>query len=98
MAYKGRVVIYGAPSGPRVELDTRLAIFRNLTLYGISVSTDVNFPESIQSFAQNALPWFAEGRLQPVIDRVYPIQEAGAAHQRLMDRAQFGKLVLQIAD
>ena len=98
MAYKGRVVIYGAPSGPRVELDTRLAIFRNLTLYGISVSTDVNFPESIESFSQTALPWFSEGHLQPVIDRVYPIQEAGAAHQRLIDRAQFGKLVLKVAD
>jgi NADPH:quinone reductase-like Zn-dependent oxidoreductase len=90
----GRMVIYGAPSGPRVELDTRPAIFRNLTIYGMAVTTSPRFPETVADFVRQALPWFTEGRLRPIVDRSYPLTNAGEAHQRMMDRAQFGKLVL----
>ena len=96
MAPGGRMVIYGAPSGPRVELDTREAITRNLTLYGISVISSPLFPATAESFAREALAWFDEGRLRPVVDRVYPLEEAAEAHRRLMDRDHFGKLVLRV--
>jgi NADPH:quinone reductase-like Zn-dependent oxidoreductase len=97
LAFGGRLVIYGAPSGPRVELDTREAINRNLTLYGISVTTSPAFRRTIQDFGRQVVPLFESGTLRPVIDRVYPLEHAGEAHQRMMDRAQFGKLVLRVA-
>jgi NADPH:quinone reductase-like Zn-dependent oxidoreductase len=97
LAPGGRLVIYGAPSGPRVELDTREAISRNLTLFGMSITTSPHFRQTIQAFASEALPWFESGALRPVIDRVYPIEHAGDAHQRMMDREQFGKLILTLA-
>ena len=96
LAENGRLVIYGAPSGPRVELDTRLAIGRNLTLYGMSVTTSPIFPQTADSFEWEALPKFASGELRPVIDHVYPLADAASAHQRMMDRALFGKLVLTV--
>jgi len=96
LAPYGRLVIYGAPSGPRVELDTRHAIFRNLTLYGMSITMSEYFPESVRTFAEQALPWFTEGEIRPVVDRVYPIQEVGAAQERITARDQFGKLVLRV--
>lgn len=96
LARGGRLVIYGSPSGPRVELDTREAISRNLTFFGMSITTSPRFPETIQDFASRALPWFEQGRLQAVIDTVYPLAEAAQAHRRLMERSQFGKLVLQV--
>lgn len=98
LAPEGRLVIYGAPSGPRVELDTRLAINRNLTLYGMSITTSPVFRESIAAFGREALPWFSSGKLAPIMDRIYPLAEAGEAHQRMMDRDQFGKLILHVAD
>ncbi len=96
LAENGRLVIYGAPSGPRVELDTRLAIARNLTLYGMSVTTSPVFPQTADSFERQALPWFANGELKPVVDHVYPLAQASEAHQRMMDRALFGKLILTV--
>jgi NADPH2:quinone reductase len=93
LADYGRLVIYGSPSGPRVELDTRPAITRNLTLYGMSVTTSALFRDTVGSFEEQALPMFAAGRLKPVIDHVYPLAEAAAAHHRVMNRDQFGKLV-----
>jgi NADPH2:quinone reductase len=97
LAFGGRLVIYGAPSGPRVELDTREAINRNLTLHGISITTSPSFRHTVQAFAGEVVPLFESGALRPVIDRVFFLEEAGEAHQRMMDRAQFGKLVLRVA-
>jgi NADPH:quinone reductase-like Zn-dependent oxidoreductase len=36
------------------------------------------------------------GRAKPVIDRVYPLSEARAAHERLESGEQLGKVVLDI--
>ena len=96
LADEGRLVIYGAPSGPRVELDTRPAIFRNLTLYGMSVTTSRHFADSVDAFSRIALAWFEERRLKSVVDRVFPLAEAGAAMQHMVDRAQFGKVILRV--
>jgi NADPH2:quinone reductase len=92
----GRMVVYGSPSGARVELDTRLAIFRNLTIYGFSITGDDRVRQSIADLGTEALPLFRDERLRVVIDRIYPLEEAAEAHQRLLDRAQFGKLVLRV--
>lgn len=92
----GRMVIYGSPSGARVELDTREAIARNLTFFGMSIVTGPLFESTVASFQKEAVPWFEQGRLKPVIDRVYPLAQAGEAHQRMIGRELFGKLVLTV--
>jgi NADPH:quinone reductase-like Zn-dependent oxidoreductase len=38
----------------------------------------------------------AAGRLQPVVDRTFPLQECAAAHSHLESGNQFGKVVLLI--
>ena len=96
LAEGGRLVSYGSPSGPRVELDTLEAIRRNLTLHAMWLGTSAQFPRTLQTFATHVLPAFADGRLAPVLDRVYPLSEAAEAHKRLVDRNQFGKLVLSV--
>jgi NADPH:quinone reductase-like Zn-dependent oxidoreductase len=37
------------------------------------------------------------GKLRPVIDHVYPLQDARAAQEQMMSRKFFGKLILTIA-
>jgi NADPH:quinone reductase-like Zn-dependent oxidoreductase len=39
----------------------------------------------------------AEGRLLPLIDAVYPLEEGRAAYERMAAAGQFGKIVLRIA-
>jgi NADPH2:quinone reductase len=36
------------------------------------------------------------GQLRPIVDRVLPLGEIGAAHRALEDRAAFGKIVLTL--
>jgi NADPH:quinone reductase-like Zn-dependent oxidoreductase len=94
----GRLVTYGSPSGPRVELDTLTAIRGNLTLFGMWLSTCKQFSETVDSFARQALPWFDTGAIRPIVDRTFPLAAAADAHQRMIDRSQFGKLVLTVDD
>ena len=48
----------------------------------------------VAAFAADVVPALADGRLQPVIDRVLPFDEAGEAH-RLMEAGEVvGKIVL----
>src|SRR5262249_17974491 len=92
----GRLVTYGSPSGPRVEIDTLEVIRRNLPLFGMWLSTSAQLPKTVETFFEQAMPWFEQGRLRPVVDRIFPLDQAAAAHQHMVDRAQFGKLVLSV--
>jgi NADPH:quinone reductase-like Zn-dependent oxidoreductase len=94
MAEGGRLVTYGSPSGPRVELDTLEAIRRNLTLHAMWLGTSAHFPATLSSFESRVLPWFEQRTLAPVLDQVYELRQAADAHKRMIDRGQFGKLVL----
>ncbi len=37
-----------------------------------------------------------KGKLNPVIDTVFPLEQAGSAYQRLHDGEQFGKIIIKI--
>jgi zinc-binding alcohol dehydrogenase/oxidoreductase len=39
-----------------------------------------------------------QGKLYPVIDTVYQLEQAKIAYQRLLDGEQFGKIVIKIDD
>lgn len=82
----GRIVTCGSTSGFDAHTDLRHVFFRQLQIFGSTMGPKGDL------FA--VLDHVAAGRLQPVLDRTYPLREAAAAHQRLEDRAQFGKIVL----
>ena len=86
LARGGRLVTCGATTGPTVSLDLRHLFARQLTLHGSYMGAK---PELLAAAAH-----FFEGRLSPVVDRVYPLKDAVEAHRRLEGREQFGKIVL----
>ena len=44
------------------------------------------------------LRFVEESGLKPIVDTVYPLEEALDAHKKLVSGEQFGKLVLEIND
>jgi NADPH:quinone reductase-like Zn-dependent oxidoreductase len=88
LAKGGRVVTCGATSGPDVEIDLRYIFARHLSILGSYMGGKPELAE--------LLPFFDDGRLRPVVDRVFPLEEAAEAHRRMESRAQFGKIVLRI--
>jgi len=88
LARGGRVVTCGATSGPDVDIDLRFVFARHLSLLGSHMGGKHELAE--------LLPFFDTGALKPVVDRVFPLEEAAEAHRRLENREQFGKIVLRI--
>ncbi len=86
----GRVVSYGATTGNAPEVTVRRIFWKQLTVLGSTMGS----PEDFRAM----LALFGEGRLRPVVDRVFPLGEAGEALRYMDQAAQFGKIVLRIAE
>ena len=86
LARNGRLVTYGATTGPKGHLDIRLTFWKQLQIIGTTMSNRSEFEEVMSLIFQ--------GELEPVIDVVWPLDEAREAHERLEAGQQFGKIVL----
>jgi len=88
LAKGGRLVTCGATSGPQVQVDLRFVFAKHLSVLGSYMGGKHELVE--------LLPLFDARKLRPVVDRVFPLEEAADAHRRLENREQFGKIVLSI--
>ncbi|MDH5355771.1 MAG: zinc-binding dehydrogenase [Gammaproteobacteria bacterium] len=84
----GRLVTYGRTTGSIAETDIRLIFWHHLRIIG---STMANRKE----FAQ-VMRLIFKGKLKPVVDSVYPLQQAGRAYQHLLNGEHFGKVVISM--
>ncbi len=84
----GRVVVCGATSGPNPPAALHRIWWKQLTVLGSTMGTRADF--------QGAYDLIAEGKARPVVDEVFPLAEAAAAHRRLESGEQLGKVVLRI--
>jgi NADPH:quinone reductase-like Zn-dependent oxidoreductase len=87
LARLGRMVVYGATTGPTVEVDLRPLFWKQIEILGTTMSTHNEFKEVMELVFN--------GVLHPVVDTVMPLSQARAAHERLEAGQQFGKIVLQ---
>jgi NADPH:quinone reductase-like Zn-dependent oxidoreductase len=88
VAWGGTIATCGATGGFEVGLDLRQVFFRQITLVGSTMGRKGDLFE--------VLPLVESGRLRPVLDRLYPLEQAAEAHGRLEAGDQFGKIVLGI--
>jgi len=87
LARGGRMVTCGATSGPKTEIELRPLFSKQLSILGSYMG----------SFAelQAVLGLVEKGIVLPVIDEIFPLKEAVAAHERMEARKNFGKIVLK---
>lgn len=90
LARGGRYVTCGSTTGGSANLDMRRLFFRNLKLLG---STMGGLGEMLQIWR-----FIGQGRLRPIVDKVFTLEEVGLAHEYLESRKAFGKVVVEITD
>lgn len=95
-APRGRLVVVGLTAGRKASIDLGLLLRRRLHVMG-TVLRARPIEEKIAAAAllDRALgPLLSRGRLAPVVDRVFPLAEAAAAHALIASDATFGKVLL----
>ena len=84
----GRLVTPGATTGVLTELDLRYVFWRQLTIMGSTMGSQKEF--------EDVMKLVFMGRLRPVVDKVFPLEEARKAHEYLERGEQFGKVVIRV--
>jgi NADPH:quinone reductase-like Zn-dependent oxidoreductase len=85
----GRLLTVGNSGGPRFEIDNRFVFAKHLSIIGSTMSP-------LKDFAA-AMDLVVAGKLKPILDKTFPLQEAAAAQECLWKGENFGKITLDIA-
>jgi NADPH:quinone reductase-like Zn-dependent oxidoreductase len=84
----GRVVTVGGTKSYECTIPVNYIFHKELQIIGSNSAT--------KSDLEAMIPFLANGKLKAVIDRVFPLQEAAAAHRYLEAAKQFGKVILRV--
>src|SRR5260370_18671365 len=82
----GTLVTFGATTGPQVGIDLRFVYSRQLSVLGSYMGTMGELHE--------VLKHIFSGRLKPVVDGTFPLQEIRAAHEYMEKSQMFGKIAI----
>ncbi len=94
LAKGGRIVTCGATTEFVAKLDLRYVYSRHQTIYGSWMGGKPELTEVLKFFRKGAGQ--EHHRLQPVVDRVFPLAQAAEAQRYMEERKNFGKVVLSI--
>jgi NADPH2:quinone reductase len=99
LAPRGRLAYINSMESAKAEIDLGLIMGRQLTITGSGLRWQ---PKEVKaSLARNleerAWPLLASGKIKPVIDSVYPLEQAAEAHRRMESSQHIGKIMLTIS-
>lgn len=83
----GRYVFFGATRGLPSALNMRMIFWKHLSLLGTTMGSDKDF--------RDMLDFVSKHRIHPLIDRVFTLEEAPEAFDRMKEGLQFGKIVVE---
>jgi len=98
MALEGRYAIIAFLQGPKAELNMRVVLGRRLTITGSTLRPQSTTEKALiaDELAANVVPVIESGRVGPIIDSTFPLQDAAAAHALMESSQHMGKIVLTV--
>jgi putative PIG3 family NAD(P)H quinone oxidoreductase len=99
LAVEGRLVFIAFLRGAKMELNLAPVMMKRLTITGSTLrARPVEHKAPIAaSLEKTVWPLLASGAVRPIVDRVFPLAEAAAAHALMESNRHIGKLLLQVA-
>ena len=99
IAKEGRWILIGVLGGVFVE---KVNLFRLMSKY-VQINGTLLTPRSdaykaalTKDFSQKIFPYFEKKAIRPIVDRVFPLAQAGDAHQHMEDNQNTGKIILKV--
>ncbi|MBT3478818.1 MAG: zinc-binding dehydrogenase [Candidatus Marinimicrobia bacterium] len=82
----GRLVTCGATTGPKVGIDLRHLFFKQQSVMGSTMGDVAAFDD--------CLTLVSNGKIKPIVDKLFPLSEIKQAHEHLENGQQIGKVIL----
>jgi len=92
----GRVIVYGTATGQRAQFDPGVLYAKGASVHGLWLTYLSANRGLMQQAWKQLSAWAEEGQLRPVVGDVLPMESAGEAYRLLLERKNFGKVVLKI--
>lgn len=98
LAPLGRLIVVAYMSGPKGEIDLRMLLRKRLQIKSTNIRgrSLADKQAATTRFKQRWLSELTSGAIKPIIDSVFPFEQAKQAQQRMEANLNFGKIVLQI--
>lgn len=98
LANDGRLVQIAIQHGAKAEVDLWQIMLKRLTLTGSTLrARDDLFKQQIAwNLREKVWPLLSSGKIKPVIDSVFDLDEASKAHERLESSQHIGKIILKV--
>lgn len=99
LSFRGRLAIVGYVDGCyRSEIDLNTVHVQRLQMFGIAnvhLRPEERF-ETTRGFVRDVLPAIEEGRITPLVDSIYSLDDIASAKQRMDANAAVGKIVVRV--
>ena len=98
MRWNGRLMPIGFTSGEIPSVAMNLPLLKNYSIVGVFIGPwKERFPDEAARAAETVMAWIGEGKLNPHIDRVLPLERAAEAMSAVADRSAQGRIVLHVS-
>lgn len=96
---EGRLVLIAFLGGPMAEVNFAQLMMKRLTVTGstLRAQSDQTKAEIAEGLREHVWPLLSSGRIAPVMDSAFPLDQASAAHARMETSEHIGKIVLEVA-
>jgi NADPH2:quinone reductase len=97
LAFEGRLATVGYVDDTlKAEIDIQALHMKRLTLFGVSnkLRSAEQRASGVPRFVRDLLPAIADGRIRPLVDRVFPFDDLPAAKAHMESNRHVGKIVL----
>jgi NADPH2:quinone reductase len=92
----GRVIVYGSATGEKTNLDPRILYAKGASVHGLWLTYLSQRRELMREAWKQLSAWTSTGHLHPLVGAVLPLEQAADAYRLLLERKNFGKVVLTI--
>ena len=98
LATEGRMVHIAFLQGPKVEINFALVMMKRLTITGstLRAQSDASKAEIAEQLREKVWPLIEAGKVKPVMDSEYPLEDAATAHAHMETNKHIGKIVLKV--
>ncbi len=99
LSEEGRLVQIAVQNGPKTEANLLPIMLKRLTITGSTLrGRNAAFKKSIaEALLKNVWPLLESGKIKPVIDSTFDLQDANRAQQRMEQSQHIGKIILKVS-